>query len=102
MSPEQLEEMQVAAAVRMQTMFRGFRARWKVLHPKVFSKGMRDADEHEREESWHRYLRAWQEVRALPACRTLGKQCSCSFTSSLPRFRLPIWDRQPKVLHNHQ
>ena len=69
MSPEQLEEMQVAAAVRMQTMFRGFRARWKVLHPKVFSKGMRDADEHEREESWHRYLRAWQEVRTskLPA-----------------------------------
>ena len=93
--------MQVAAAVRMQTMFRGFRARWKVLHPKVFSKGMRDADEHEREESWHRYLRAWQEVRTL-LCWMLDKQCSCSFISSLPLFRLPIWDCQPKVLYNHR
>ena len=84
MSPEQLEEMQVAAAVRMQTMFRGFRARWKVLHPKVFSKGMRDADEHEREESWHRYLRAWQEVRTLPACRTRSQP------TLLPSFWLAL------------
>ena len=32
----------------------------------------------------------------------LDTQCACSFTSSLPLVRLPIWDRQPKVLHNHQ
>jgi hypothetical protein len=42
--------------------FRGFLARWHVLHPKLHAAGMVTADKIERDRGWGYYLREWQAL----------------------------------------
>ena len=59
LTEQEQEAMANAAAIRLQKAFRGFRARWWVVHPKLHSAGMVVARNLERKQGWNYYLREW-------------------------------------------
>ena len=64
LTDQEHEALAIVAAVQLQKVFRGFRDRWKVLHPKLHEAGMVAADKLERDQGWSYYLREWQAIDA--------------------------------------
>lgn len=53
---------ETAAAIQLQRIFRGYRARWGIVHPKLHECGMIAADRLQRDQGWAYYLREWQAM----------------------------------------
>jgi hypothetical protein len=62
LTEQEQEALATAAAIQLQKVFRGYRARWGVLHPKLHEIGMIAANRLERDQGWSYYLREWQAM----------------------------------------